>query len=713
MRTQWITPRLVSLICLVLVAMAALPSPARVTTFTITTQVVAGGGWIETIEPNAPVPMGASKHYRIHPARGWMISDVQIDGQSIGPSMYATVPFVQTDHTIRASFEPFDQIEAANLSTKLTGPARVLIIGETSSSNRIAEYLRSLQPQDTGVTIWVEHWPLPQGNDLLTEYYLERTGPASRNHLLNKIAEGWDYVIPIDLYNYQSLLPELHLEGVRLIANRAWFEGGQARVVLPMLWTSNNAAKDLDKIAGHVYRIANAMHMPVVPVGQAWATLVDSHGVTDTSVEGMSNAAAYLFAAMLSVQFFEQKPDANVAVPNIDAAVVSAINDVAWSTWQNEKTEKHYSGAYSGVATPFKANGGRAYHFGTSTRGFSVDKMPRLIAGQDPELDDFTADGSSTMENATTPGDVQDNLSNYDYTYMWRQWKGEDSRSILNQTIRGQFQQDPYFIWYERYMDRTADVNAGRIGLAAFKEVTDALTDNLDTANNPNRKSRAPQTHIGWGRIWEERTDIQMMENLDEKPAHAHDVLMSMFAAQTYALLTGRDASRYGSWQYDPDTEPDLAENARYAQRVGFETIMQHGTLDINEPYDQSPHDRPVFNPSSIFYTPPRTVYAQDDFYIVPAGQTLTVTAPGVLDNDSSLPGETLTVAWKESQPINGEVIQAPDGAFIFTPQDDKGVVWFRYAASDGDKESNVATVWVQIVDSIPTEKTHLPFVVK
>ncbi len=237
-----IFPRILTIfLALLVIGALTMPAAAQPTNFTITTQVMAGEGWIDTVDPINPIPLGAAKHYRIRPARGWMISDVQIDGRSIGPSMYATIPFVQANHTIRASFEPFDPIKATNVSTKVSGPLRVLLLGESITVQRIAQYLGAMDGEGL---LGIGFQGIPQGNDLLVEYYRNRTGPTSSNTMLNKITEGWDYVIPIDLYDYQSLLPELHLEGLRLLANRAWFQGGQARLVLPTLWTDNNSDKD-------------------------------------------------------------------------------------------------------------------------------------------------------------------------------------------------------------------------------------------------------------------------------------------------------------------------------------------------------------------------------------------------------------------------------------------------------------------------------------
>lgn len=208
-------------ICLVVMGTVVSSSMADTTSYTITTQVTAGQGWIDTVESSTAVPVGTTKHFRLKPARGQMISDVQIDGQSIGPMMYATIPLVTSNHTVSVSFEPFDQVKASNISTKLNNDARILLIGESQSIQKIKTYLDGQSAADGGLGFNVTIGTQAISQDLLWEYYINRTGPGSKNDLLNKIAEGWDYIVPLDLYDYPALLPELHFEGIRLIYNRA------------------------------------------------------------------------------------------------------------------------------------------------------------------------------------------------------------------------------------------------------------------------------------------------------------------------------------------------------------------------------------------------------------------------------------------------------------------------------------------------------------
>jgi len=704
-------------LCLAMLSPLVVAASPQAPAYTITTQVTGGDGWIDTIEPAAEIPAGAPRHYRIQPARGFMIGDVGIDGVSIGPVMFATIPNVQANHSITASFTAFDQIAASNVPTRISGDTRILLIGEGVSVSRIKEILDGQIRADETIDFNVAIGTQGIANDLLSVYYGGRTaGPTKRNTMLNKIHEGWDYVVPFDLYEYPGLLPELHLEGVRLIYNRAWFDGDQARLILPMVWYRAQSASYLNETADHTYRIANGFRIPVLPAGYAWRELVQNHGLAECSIEGMSWEAAYLFASLLYAQLFERNvADVDYTHPAVYSGHQTAIEDVAWTTWQAEKTKTHYSGAYTGVASPFNGIAGRGYHFGTSTRWFSVDKMNDLIAAHDPGVGALTYDGDDAFGNAATAGSaVQNNLAANTYTYMWRQWKGENSSEMLNTYVRGQFGQDPHFIWFLRYNDEPANDQSNDIGFWALEELLDALYDNADATRNPNRKSRAPMTPIGWGRVWEERTDIAMMEP-DYK--HASGPVMSMFAAQTYALITGHDASLYGTWGYDPAS--DLGEKAGYAQRVGYETIMQMSTLDIQEPYTLQPYDVPVFNPYSVVVPQAESLVAKDDTFIVTVAGDSTafvIPAPGVLANDSPAGGAITAILSTDLPADQGSITLSPNGAIEYRPamagnptELFLGTATFSYAISDGANRSKAATVTLDVRPPLRLSKAAEP----
>lgn len=92
-----------------------------------------------------------------------------------------------------------------------------------------------------------------------------------------------------------------------------------------------------------------------------------------------------------------------------------------------------------------------------------------------------------------------------------------------------------------------------------------------------------------------------------------------------------------------------------------------------------------------------RPVKAVDDAYEVQQNTTLTVPAPGVLDNDVDSDGDPLT-ATKVSDPLHGTLNLNANGSFTYIPASDFfGTDSFRYKATDGTFQSNVATVTITV----------------
>lgn len=99
-------------------------------------------------------------------------------------------------------------------------------------------------------------------------------------------------------------------------------------------------------------------------------------------------------------------------------------------------------------------------------------------------------------------------------------------------------------------------------------------------------------------------------------------------------------------------------------------------------------------------YVPQNTApVAKNDSYTTQEDKALTVNAPGVLGNDEDVDGDDLT-ARLEILPQHGALALQANGGFTYTP--DKGYVGqdaFSYSAYDGEEESNVATVSIEVED--------------
>ena len=90
-----------------------------------------------------------------------------------------------------------------------------------------------------------------------------------------------------------------------------------------------------------------------------------------------------------------------------------------------------------------------------------------------------------------------------------------------------------------------------------------------------------------------------------------------------------------------------------------------------------------------------------DDSYSTRGGQSLSVTAPGVLSNDTDPGSDPLTAAMV-TQPAHGTLSLASDGSFVYTPAAGYvGADSFGYAASDGLLSTN-ATASISVTDNPP-----------
>jgi len=88
---------------------------------------------------------------------------------------------------------------------------------------------------------------------------------------------------------------------------------------------------------------------------------------------------------------------------------------------------------------------------------------------------------------------------------------------------------------------------------------------------------------------------------------------------------------------------------------------------------------------------------AVDDNFITGPNVSLTVSAAGVLSNDTDVDGDPLT-AIKVTDPAHGVLTLNADGSFTYTPNAGfAGLDSFTYRANDGKADSNVATVTINV----------------
>src|SRR2546430_5184119 len=90
-------------------------------------------------------------------------------------------------------------------------------------------------------------------------------------------------------------------------------------------------------------------------------------------------------------------------------------------------------------------------------------------------------------------------------------------------------------------------------------------------------------------------------------------------------------------------------------------------------------------------------VAANDDSYTTPEDTQLTVSAPGVLANDSDVDGDALSAVLM-SGPSHGTLTLNGDGSVVYVRAlNFNGIDSFTYKASDGQAQSGVATVTITV----------------
>ena len=154
--------------------------------------------------------------------------------------------------------------------------------------------------------------------------------------------------------------------------------------------------------------------------------------------------------------------------------------------------------------------------------------------------------------------------------------------------------------------------------------------------------------------------------------------------ALTANLVTG---PTHGSLTLNPDGSLLYTPNADYHGTDSFTYKANDGTVDSNlatvNLTINSVNDAPVAN---------------DDTYSTDLNTPLTITAPGVLGNDTDVDGDTLHVGAIVTGPAHGGLTLNIDGSFTYTPDANYfGADSFSYQANDGTASSGSATVNITV----------------
>ncbi len=138
-----------------------------------------------------------------------------------------------------------------------------------------------------------------------------------------------------------------------------------------------------------------------------------------------------------------------------------------------------------------------------------------------------------------------------------------------------------------------------------------------------------------------------------------------------------------GSFTYSPDSNFNGGDSFTYkANDAMLESNIATVSLTVN-----SINDAPA---------------AEDNSYSVDMNSTLNVPADGVLGNDEDVEGDSLT-AVLVSDVSHGTLNLNSDGSFDYSPTTDyEGPDSFTYKANDGTDDSNIATVSISVIGTIP-----------
>jgi VCBS repeat-containing protein len=134
-----------------------------------------------------------------------------------------------------------------------------------------------------------------------------------------------------------------------------------------------------------------------------------------------------------------------------------------------------------------------------------------------------------------------------------------------------------------------------------------------------------------------------------------------------------------GSFTYTPDADYNGTDSFTYMAFDGTALSAAAATVTITV---TAVNDAPVAN---------------GDSYSIAEDTTLSVSAAGVLGNDTDVDGDSLS-AVLVTNPTHGSVTLNADGSFTYTPDADyNGTDSFTYQANDGTTDSNIATVSLTI----------------
>jgi len=220
------------------------------------------------------------------------------------------------------------------------------------------------------------------------------------------------------------------------------------------------------------------------------------------------------------------------------------------------------------------------------------------------------------------------------------------------------------------------------------------------TDANPSHTFTTPGQYVATLTV----TDNQGAQAVNTTPILATSPNILPIAVAYAEPLSGPpplDVTFFGEDSYDPDGslgnyEWEFSDGSIYWGVTAYNTFYDPGTyLATLRVYDNRGG---VGTAEVTIYVgvngPPQ---AGNDAYQAVQDETLVVPAPGVLSNDSDPEGVPLTASLEQG-PAHGDLTLNPNGSLSYTPDPGfTGPDSFTYRASDGELQSNIATVSLEV----------------
>jgi hypothetical protein len=454
---------------------------------------------------------------------------------------------------------------------------KVLFVGADNDSE-IPTNLVQMVSTDATVTDTV-HAEYYYTEDTIGSYYASRRVPSDTNTFLNKLKEDFDYIFVFPKEEYLYRFPGLYLEEVRLIQEYTADLGSEA--VVPMIWGSSFGAIDDSEYEAHSYRIGDALSLTTLPVGLAWADVVNELGsVTNCSPQAALTAeASYLMAVSAYTHIFGSSPTNSTFTPaGVSVEEKASILGRTSSNWVSAATATHYTGAYtngfcSPLQIPFDVNDTACVFMGNSTE-IAYGRKYFSVMADGGYAANRTHIGSAYYRTPNRTA-VTDTLPNTWFDFVCARFTSNGDSlyypTVQNyQDLKSHSQNPDLPIIGFFYQGRDIPDTVQKISLKALSNAKHCADRNAVMGDGSVFSVPA---QIAAGRLWNRSEDL-----LEFSGVHVSEHMETVVAAMLFTMLTDSNCADFAS--PNPQTAGPHQEAYEWVQNVGYRIIKQLGSLE-------------------------------------------------------------------------------------------------------------------------------------